>query len=168
MLRQTLDKLYLGCGYLAAVFLVLIAVAIIVQVFGRLFLMAFDFTRLSGFFLAAATFLALPHTFKHGGHVRVELLTGRLRGRARGLAEGAACLVSALVIGYAAWHVAQMAWMSWEMNDVTTGVIALPFWMPQAAMATGLSLLVVALIDEWLRLLAGETPSYSVNRDAVL
>lgn len=168
MIRKTLDNLYLWCGYLAAFFLVMIAVAIIIQVVGRIFLLAFDFTRLSGFFLAAATFLALPHTLKRGGHVRVELALSYLAGTKRATLESACCILSACVVGYIAYEVLIMAYISWSQNDVTTGMMALPLWMPQSCMALGLGLLAIALIDELVTVLAGRTPSYVVNQDAVL
>lgn len=161
MVRRFLDGLYLWSGYLAAVFLAAIAITIILQVIGRRVGFTVDATEIAGFCMAASTFFALAHTFKRGSHVRVTLLVTRLTGRARQGLEALCCLVAALIAGYAAWHAILLVLQSWQFGDISPGLLAIPFWIPQSAMAAGLLLLVVALLDEALAILRGRAPSYA-------
>jgi TRAP-type C4-dicarboxylate transport system permease small subunit len=41
------------------------------------------------------------------------------------------------------------------INDVSTGTDATPLWIPQIAMAVGMVVLFIALIDEWVLQLRG-------------
>lgn len=168
MVRQSLDRLYLWSAYLAGLFLMLIALTVMIQVISRMFGLAYDFTKLSGFYLAATSFLALPHTLKHGAHVRVTLLMERLTKTKRLVAEFTCCLAGAIVVGYAAYYVVLLDITSYRFHDVTSGLLALPFWLPQLAMAIGLTLLEVAIIDELLSIALGKQPSYDSNKDSVL
>ena len=74
-MRRFLDTLYLWSGYLAALFLVMIALTIIAQILGRFVGIAIDSTESAGFSLAGSTFFGLAYTFRHDGHIRVTLLT---------------------------------------------------------------------------------------------
>ena len=40
-----------------------------------------SYADFAGFMLAAATFLAMPYTFRSAGHIRVTLITARLPGK---------------------------------------------------------------------------------------
>ena len=80
MLRRFLDGLYLGSGVLAAAFMALIGLSILAQVAGRMLGLTVDMTEVSGFFMAASTFLGLAYTFRHGGHIRISLLVVRMSG----------------------------------------------------------------------------------------
>ncbi|MDF1587445.1 TRAP transporter small permease [Marinimicrococcus flavescens] len=168
MIRRVLDTLYLGSGYLAALFLVLIAVAIILQVVGRSLGYVVDSTEIAGFFMAASSFFALAHTFKSGSHVRVTILAHALTGGTRRLLEAWCCLAAAAATGYLAWHAIGLAWQSWDFEDISPGLLAIPFWIPQSAMAAGLVLLVVALVDEAVAVLRGAMPSYASGEDTAL
>ena len=85
---RLLDRLYAAGAALAATFLVLIAALTLAQVVGRMIgVLVPDAGDLAGYAMAAATFLALAHTFRSGGHIRVNLLLGRLSPGSRRLAE---------------------------------------------------------------------------------
>lgn len=168
MIRRALDALYLWSGWLAAAFLVLIAVAIILQVVGRSLGYVVDSTEIAGFFMAASSFFALAHTFKNGSHVRVTILAHALTGGRRRLLETWCCLAAATMVGFLAWYAVELAWQSWDFGDISPGLLAIPFWIPQSAMAAGLVLLVVALLDEAVSVLRGNEPSYAEGEDTAL
>ena len=72
---RLLGKLYAAGAVLAAVFMVLIAALTLSQVVGRAIgIVVPDAGDLAGYAMAAATFLALAHTFRSGGHIRVNLV----------------------------------------------------------------------------------------------
>ncbi len=168
MIRRSLDALYFWSGAAAAVLLALIAVAIIVQVAGRSLGYVADSTEIAGFFMAASSFFALAHTFKRGTHVRVTLLVEHLTGGGRRLLEAWCCLASAGFVGFLAWWAVDLVAQSWRFGDISPGLLAIPFWIPQSAMAFGLLLLTVALVDEGIGILRGREPAYASGEDTAL
>ena len=53
-----------------------------------------------------------------------------------------------------------MAVDAWRFGERSTGNLPVPLWMPQAIMAFGLLVLTIAFVDDFLRVLRGESPSY--------
>lgn len=159
-MRRFLDRLYLYSGYLAAVFLVGILVVIIWQVVARWLGRTADATEAAGMCLAAATFFGLAHTFRAGSHVRINLLLSHLPRPAQKIVELFNCFVGLAAIGLLSWNMWALSLQSWDFHDVSPGLLAMPFWIPQAGVATGMSFLVIALADEILWILQGGTPRY--------
>ncbi|HET7414009.1 MAG TPA: TRAP transporter small permease [Pararhizobium sp.] len=167
-MRRLLDKTYLWSGYIAAFCLASIAVSIILQVVGRFLGWVVDSTEVAGFLLAASSFFALAHTFRSGSHVRVTLLINRLTGGRRRITETFCCGAAAFMVCYLAYHSVLLVLRSYRFGDISPGLVAMPFWIPQSAMAVGLILLAVALIDEMIAVWRGATPSYTANEDVAL
>jgi len=159
-MRAALDKLYDLCGYIAAVFLVGIAASIILQIIYRMRGITFDATEAAGLCLAASTFFGLAHTFRRGAHVRINLLIDRLPQRFRHPIEILNCLIGTVVVSFLAWNVIALAIQSYQFNDVSPGLLAVPFWIPQAGVALGITVLAIAFIDELVWLLRGGEPRY--------
>jgi TRAP-type C4-dicarboxylate transport system permease small subunit len=61
---------------------------------------------------------------------------------------------SALAL-WIAWYMLRMAWDSWVMNELSSGLIALPMWLPQGAMAWGAVAFALALLELFPLLAAG-------------
>lgn len=160
MIRGVLDKFYEACGYLAAAFMVGIGVSIVAQIVARMRGVTLDATEAAGLCLAASTFFGLAHTFRRGGHVRINLLVDRLPLRLRRSVEILNCLLGTVVVSFLAWHVASLALQSREFNDISPGLLAMPFWIPQAGLAVGVTALAIAFVDELLWLLGGGKPRY--------
>ena len=160
MIRGVLDRFYEACGYLAAAFMVGIGLSIVAQIVARMRGVTLDATEAAGLCLAASTFFGLAHTFRRGGHVRINLLVDRLPLRFRRGVEIFNCLLGTVVVSFLAWHVASLALQSREFNDVSPGLLAMPFWIPQTGVAVGVAALAIAFIDELLWLLGGGKPRY--------
>ncbi len=155
-MRRLLDRLYDAAGYLAAFFLVATLFWIGVGIAGRFlgfYVRGND--AYAGYAMAACGFLALAHTLKKGGHIRVELILQKAGPRLRrGLqlwSHGAATLLAALFAAYSV----KLAWQSYVFNDVSTAHDATPLWIPQIAMAAGTIILLIALADEFVLELTG-------------
>ena len=155
-----MDRLYDMCGYIAAGFMVGIAVTIIAQIVSRLWRVTLDSTEAAGFCLAAATFFGLAHTFRRGGHVRINLLIATLSAKARHRVEVFNCLFGTIIMCFLGWHVSLMAIQSWRFNDISPGLLAMPFWIPQLGAAAGIIVFAIALIDELIWLLSGRPHRY--------
>jgi TRAP-type C4-dicarboxylate transport system permease small subunit len=161
MIRRLLDALYLGAGYLAGLFLIAIFVMMMAMSLGREFgVNVKSGDDIASWFMAALAFLGLAHTFKSGEMIRVGLLTDRLEGRVRWVTELFALTLAALFIGYFAWHAVDLVLTSWRINDMSTGVLVVPLWIPQIGFTSGLVILFIAIVDELVRVVAGNAPSY--------
>jgi TRAP-type C4-dicarboxylate transport system permease small subunit len=92
--------------------------------------------------------------------IRVGLLTERLKGRVKWVTELFALTIAALFIGYFAWFAVDLVITSWRINDMSTGVLVVPLWIPQTGYATGLFILFIAIVDELARVVRGLKPTY--------
>lgn len=161
ILRRSLDGAYLLAGYLAGVCLVAIFVLMLAMSAGReIGLNIPSGDDFAAFSMAAMAFLGLAHTFKSGEMIRVGLLVDRLKGRTRWAFEVGALAIAIVFIGYFAWYAVRLTFDSYRLNDMSSGVLALPLWAPQLAMCAGLVLLAVALADELIHVLGGHRPRY--------
>ncbi len=160
-MRIFLDKLYIGSGILAGAFIVLITLMILAQIIGRWFGLIIPSTEdFAGFFLAAATFLALAYTFRMGGHIRVTILVHLLKGQLQRLSLIFALIVFICIIAYGTYYTAHFVYESWSFHEVSQGYIPIPLWIPQLSMAIGLLIFLIALIDDLFFVISGKTPTF--------
>lgn len=172
-MRAILQRLYFGCGALAGVSLVVLCGIVIYSVlpgiglwlqdlfcgprsfaggaacFGNVFnyvpQSADDF---AGYSMLASSFLALAHTFGRGEHVRVTLLIQRLQGRARRWAELWCLAAGTFLSGFLAWYCVKLMLDSRTFGDMSTGLVAIPLWIPQVFMAIGACVLFIAMVEQ--------------------
>lgn len=173
-MRALLDWLYKASGGVAALFLVAICVVVLLQVGANLIdtliktfggepigLVIPSYAEFAGFFLAASSFLALAYTLRAGAHIRVELVLQRFGIGARRVAELWCVAMSAAVSVYFTWYTVGLVLESIQFGDLSPGIVPVPLWIPQAAMAVGLAVLAIALLDELVSLLRGGVPRYA-------
>lgn len=161
LLRRALDALYLLGGILGAVALAAIGGIIAAQVAGRQFgLTVLGADDLTAFSVAASATLPLAYAFRNGAHIRVDLIIGRLSGAARFAMESVSLAMAAALCVFFAYSMLDLAWDSWEFEDVAQGSIAWKLWVPQSMVGAGVALFALSLLDDLLVHLAGGTPSY--------
>jgi TRAP-type C4-dicarboxylate transport system permease small subunit len=147
-LRKFLDSLYWICGVLAGVFMVGIALCILIALAGSMFgFVTRSMDEFAGYSMAASAFLAFSYTFHANEHIRVTLFLQRFRGRLRSGVEIWCHLLGTLLAGFFAWYSVKMVVVSWQIKELSQGLIPLPLWIPQLAMAGGTVMLTVALLD---------------------
>ncbi|MEM6678390.1 MAG: TRAP transporter small permease [Pseudomonadota bacterium] len=169
-MRAHLDRLYDLSGVVAAGFLALIALTVLVQVAFNLVdavalavtgravgLVLPSYAEFTGYFLATSSFLAAAHTLRRGAHIRVSLVLQRLGPRARQVAEVWCGGVGALLGLYFTGWMWALVEESLRFGDLSPGLIPVPIWIPQAGMALGLTVFTVALIDACVSAIRGET-----------
>ena len=167
-MRRALDGLYRASGGLAAFFLAAIAVVVLLQVGANVInalshwmigvpigLLVPSYADFAGYFLATSSFLALAHTLKKNAHIRVALLVQRLRPRWRRRAEWWSSGFGAFLTAYFSWYMADLVLQSWRFGDVSPGIVSVPLWIPQSAMAVGLIVLTIALVDMFVTVVTG-------------
>ena len=158
---KLLGRLYDAAGYLAAFFIAgIFAVMIAQTVMRQVGLPTTGMDNLTEWFSAAAAFLALAHTFRHGDFVRVTLLIDRLGPRARRLQEMAALTVGSIFCAYLAFWATRSVYESWLYGQMSGGVIVVPMWIPQVSFVLGAILLALAMVEELVRVSAGARPRY--------
>ena len=161
MLRSLLDRLYLLAGWAAGACLIAIFLLMMALSVGReaaINIPAGD--DIASWFMAACAFLGLAHAFKSGEIIRVGLLIDRFQGRTRWWMEMTALLLANAFTLSFAWFAIDMTIDSWRFGDRAQGVLPMPMWIPQTAMAFGLAVLAIAFLDELVRVARGLTPTY--------
>lgn len=174
-MRKALDGLYVYSGVAAALFLVAIVLVVLAQVmanvwaaisgwFGEPVIWVIpSYAEFAGYFLAASSFLGLAYTLVNGDHIRVALVIGRFPQGLRRATEVVVCALAATLSGYFAFYAGNLAWESWAFNDVSSGMIPVPLWIPQSAMVLGSVILTIALLDTLVRVLRASLPAYLVH-----
>ena len=159
-MRSILDGVYRGAGVLAAIAMVVTLVMVTAGIVTRplgIYLRGTD--DYAGYAMAAAGFLALAYTFKHGEHIRVSLVLERLPPRTRAVCEWFTLAVATIVVGALAWYSVRMVLQSHEFGDVSQGVDASPLWIPQLSMAVGAVVFLIALVDDLVMASLGKPPA---------
>lgn len=173
-MRKFLDRLYRLSGVMGVLFLAMICVIVVLQVgantidrvmgltTGRAIgLLIPSYAEFAGFFLAGTSFTALAHTYRKGALIRVTLMIQRIRGPARRWIELWCTGVAGFLTAFAAVHVTVMVFEAHKYNELSTGLVAVPMWIPQLSVIFGITVLAIALIDDFICLLMGHEPSYA-------
>ena len=156
-MRRFLDALYDGAAALAALFMVLLLVMVMLSILGRqLHFNLPGVDAYAGYMMAAAGFLAMAHTLKKGEHIRVTLLIGSLKGGWKRGFEVWALFAASALAGLSAIYSCKLAWQSYTFHDISTANDATPLWLPQLSMALGTLVLAIAFIDELVLELRGQ------------
>ena len=158
-MRRFLDWLYRGSGWLAAVCLVAIATVVLAQIVGRFVnIVVPDAAQMAGFFMCATIFLALAFTLAAGEQIRVSVIIEHVGERTRWWMEFWVVASRAAIAGYFSFFASQMAWESFVLDDRADGLLAIPYVIPQSAMAVGAIILFIRLIDETFYLIRTGKP----------
>lgn len=155
-MNRLLGRIYLWTAALAAVCFVGIEVLILYQLGGQFLpYIPRSADEFAGYCMAASAFLALAHTFNANEHIRVTLVVDRLGPRGRRALDLSAVTLGAAMAGFVAWYFVKLAWQSWQLDERSSGLIALPMWLPQAAMALGAVAFFLAVAQRAVRVWGG-------------
>lgn len=155
-MRKLLDGVYTGSGLLSAGLIAAICLLVTAQVLLNLITKfgPFDvnltipsYADFAGYMLAASSFLALAYTLTRGGHIRVTMLLNMVPARLRLVSEVGCLALGAATAGFASYYMYLLTHESFEFGDMSSGIIAIPLYIPQSVVCAGLVILTVALID---------------------
>lgn len=160
------DKLYRLGAWGAAACMVAICSLIALQVTFRLvdaLLVLVGLSRLgvsitgvsemASYLLVGATFLGLAYTFVHHAHIRVTLLISRLPSAIRVWFEVFGLLIAVVISLLLTFGLVGLARESLQYNDVSSGFLSIPLWIPQSVLVVGVGLLALALMEAlWIAL----------------
>jgi len=166
-MRRILDIAYKAAGGIAALSILgiclIVSAQVMLNILARVGGPNWSFTipsyaDFAGFLLATASFMAMAYTLREGSHIRVNLLVQNLPDRPRWLLELFALALGAIMAGYATYFTGSLLGESYHYGDMSTGIIAVPIWIPQLAMVGGMGLLTVAFLDTLIEALRSRAP----------
>tara|TARA_B100000035_G_scaffold204758_1_gene175073 strand:- start:522 stop:1004 length:483 start_codon:yes stop_codon:yes gene_type:complete len=135
---KNLNKLYQLSGYIAAIFLIFIAVFILIGISSRMFgFYIRGLAEYSGYCMAAASFFALAYTFVEGGHIRITLFLEKLSGLKKKLIEIWCLSIGSFFSGYLAFYFIKMLIISYKFQERSEGADEILIWIPQTSVAIG-------------------------------
>jgi TRAP-type C4-dicarboxylate transport system permease small subunit len=153
-----LHGLYRVSGLLSAACLVLICVMIMAQIVARnLGTTVRDAEEFAAWGMAAAGFFGLPYALYCGSHIRVRVVMRFLPQALHHPMEVLATGIGLVLSIYLAWYCGAYVLESFQFNELSQGLIAVPLWIPQFPMVIGSTLLVVAFAERMLHALRGTT-----------
>lgn len=165
-MRRFLDRLYSWSGALAALCVFAIFALMLAQAFGReLGILVRGADDIVAWLCAAASFLALGHTFRHGELVRVGLWLDHLGPGGRRTMELFALGVTAAFVAYMLWAITSFIYESWKFKEVAQGLIKVPIWIPQLTFLIGVVIFFVAVLDELVLVIKRQKPAYQVAEE---
>ena len=148
-LNNNLNKLYRFSGYIAAIFLILVAVFILIGISSRIFgFYIRGLAEYSGYCMASASFFALAYTFVEGGHIRITLFLEKLSGLKRRIVEVWCLSVGTFFSGYLAFYFVKMLIISYKFQERSEGADEILTWIPQTSVALGSTIFFISVLHQ--------------------
>ena len=146
-LDKSLNKIYKFSGYIAAIFLILVAVFILIGISSRIFgFYIRGLAEYSGYCMAAASFFALAYTFVEGGHIRITLFLEKLSGKYKWFVETWCLSIASIFSGYLAFYFIKMLIVSYKFQERSEGADEILIWIPQTSVAIGSTIFFISVL----------------------
>ena len=150
--NKFLNNLYSYSGYIAAFFLILVAVFILIGISSRIFgFYIRGLAEYSGYCMASASFFALAYTFVEDGHIRITLFLERLSGLKKKVVEIWCLGVASFFSGYLAFYFVKMLIISYKFQERSEGADEILIWIPQTSVAIGSSIFFICVFHQLIQ-----------------
>jgi|TARA_Y100001970_G_scaffold257170_1_gene335568 TRAP-type C4-dicarboxylate transport system permease small subunit len=148
-INNYLKIIYKLSGYLAAFFLILVAVFILTGIASRIFgFYIRGLAEYSGYCMAAASFFALAYTFVEGGHIRITLFLEKASQTKKRFLELWCLIVASFFSGYLAFYFPKMLLISYKFQERSEGADEILIWIPQTSVAIGSIIFFIAVFHQ--------------------
>ena len=148
-LDNYLRSLYRLSGYIAAFFLILVAIFILTGIASRIFgFYIRGLAEYSGYCMAASSFFALAYTFVEGGHIRITLFLEKISGNKKKYLENWCLVIATFFSGYLAFYFIKMLIISYKFQERSEGADEILIWIPQTSVAIGSSIFFVCIFHK--------------------
>ena len=148
-LNRNLNKLYKFSGYIAAIFLIFVAIFILIGISSRIFgFYIRGLAEYSGYCMASASFFALAYTFVEGGHIRITLFLEKFSGFKKRLIEIWCLSIASFFSGYLAFYFIKMLIISYQFQERSEGADEILIWIPQTSVAIGSIIFFISVIHQ--------------------
>jgi TRAP-type C4-dicarboxylate transport system permease small subunit len=137
-INKLLKKIYKISGYIAAVFLILVAVFILTGIISRIFNFYIrGLAEYSGYSMAASSFFALAYTFYDKAHIRITLFLEKLDKKKKKFSEIWCLSIASFFSGFLAFYFIKMTIISIKFEERSEGADEILIWIPQTSVAIG-------------------------------
>ena len=146
--------LYRLSGYIAAIFLILVAIFILTGIASRIFgFYIRGLAEYSGYCMAAASFLALAYTFGEKGHIRITLFLEKSNKNIRRYLELWCLSVATFFSGFLSFYFLKMLMISFNFQERSEGADEIYIWIPQTAAAAGSTVFFICVLHNFILLI---------------
>ena len=150
-LNNNLKSIYKFSGYVAAFFLILVAVFILIGIASRIFgFYIRGLAEYSGYCMAASSFFDLSYTFTEGGHIRITLFLEKISGLKRKYLETWCLIIASFFSGYLAFYFVKMLIISYKFQERSEGADEILIWIPQTSVAIGSSVFFICIFHKFI------------------
>ena len=137
-INNSLKKIYKISGYIAAIFLILVAVFILTGILSRIFNFYIrGLAEYSGYSMAASSFFALAYTFHDKAHIRITLFLEKLSKEKKRFTEIWCLTIASFFSGFLAFYFIKMTIVSINFGERSEGADEILIWIPQTSVAMG-------------------------------
>ena len=152
--NKFLNNLYSYSGYIAAFFLILVAVFILIGISSRIFgFYIRGLAEYSGYCMASASFFALAYTFVEGGHIRITLFLEKLSGTKRKFIEIWCLSLASFFSGFLSFYFIKMLIISYKFQERSEGADEILIWIPQTSVAIGSTIFFISVLHQFVLLI---------------
>ena len=146
--------LYRLSGYIAAIFLILVAIFILTGIASRIFgFYIRGLAEYSVYCMAAASFLALAYTFGEKGHIRITLFLEKSNKTIRRYLELWCLSVATFFSGFLSFYFLKMLMISFNFQERSEGADEILIWIPQVPVALGSSIFFICVLHNFILLI---------------
>ena len=149
-----LRTLYRLSGYVAAIFLILVAIFILTGIASRIFgFYIRGLAEYSGYCMAASSFLALAYTFGEKGHIRITLFLEKSSKSIRRYLELWCLSIATFFSGFLSFYFAKMLIISFNFQERSEGADEILIWIPQVSVALGSTIFFICVLHNFILLI---------------
>jgi len=150
-INNFLKSIYKFSGYVAAIFLILVAIFILTGITSRIFNFYIrGLAEYSGYCMAASSFFALAYTFNEKAHIRITLFLEKLENTKRRFTEIWCLSVASFFSGFLAFYFIKMTIVSIRFGERSEGADEILIWIPQTAVAIGSLIFFICVLHHFL------------------
>ena len=149
-----LRNLYRLSGYIAAIFLILVATFILTGIASRIFgFYIRGLAEYSGYCMAASSFLALAYTFGEKGHIRITLFLEKANKSIRRYLELWCLSIATFFSGFLFFYFVKMLMISFNFQERSEGADEILIWIPQVPVALGSTIFFICILHNFILLI---------------
>ena len=146
-----LRTLYRLSGYVAAIFLILVAIFILTGIASRIFgFYIRGLAEYSGYCMAASSFLALAYTFGEKGHIRITLFLEKSNKTIRRYLEIWCLSIATFFSGFLSFYFLKMLIVSFKFQERSEGADEILIWIPQVSVALGSTIFFICVLHNFI------------------
>ena len=146
-INNILKFIYNYSGYIAAVFLIFVAIFILTGVLSRIFgFYIRGIAEYSGYCMAASSFFALAYTFYDKAHIRITLFLEKLENKKKKFTEIWCLSIASFFSGFLAFYFIKMTLVSIKFEERSEGADEIFIWIPQSTLAIGSTIFFVCVL----------------------